>query len=308
MPASSFGLALSSSSASAAANVSAALANPFHLPLYGYDAADPAFSANPNSYSESSCSESAKAREESYKKIDGYPVRVYTKSDPCALEKMVVGIALQAEGVDESENEFLGSLRNVGTLGVTDTQTVEPVGSLLDSSVGVPCAAGTTDKGTEDGYNNGALINIRLCAVPGTHSSTTNPNDTKGQSQILVNSRVSSLWLNVVSSMKNDLNKSVIEFTSSFRSNLTQAGLYAAYNHGAGNPASPPGYSNHQLGAALDFKLDNNRNQASLCVTVNNICTPPNSDPVYDWLVANSTKYGIKQNSGEYWHWEPKGI
>lgn len=88
------------SRASAADSNSAAL-QAFGLPLYGYAADDPALSADPNSYTSAACAASAAAREASYNREPGELVAQYHQSDPCALEKMVVGIQLNSNGVTD---------------------------------------------------------------------------------------------------------------------------------------------------------------------------------------------------------------
>jgi endonuclease/exonuclease/phosphatase family metal-dependent hydrolase len=83
--------------------------NPHNIPLYGYTSEDKALSASPADamYSEDSCEQSAEAREESYT-LDRskYPIKMYTKSDPCALEKMAIGTFLYDMGVKDDPNSF----------------------------------------------------------------------------------------------------------------------------------------------------------------------------------------------------------
>ncbi|HEU0035070.1 MAG TPA: M15 family metallopeptidase [Kofleriaceae bacterium] len=75
---------------------------------------------------------------------------------------------------------------------------------------------------------------------------------------------------------------------SGFRTNERQAELYRAYREGYGNPAAKPGYSNHQLGRALDLMLRGD---------------------VYPWLVANAPRFGFRATvKGEPWHWEFRGV
>lgn len=56
---------------------------------FSYGFTDAELAANPEKYNEESCQQLHDAREESYGKVDEYPIMVYTKSDPCALEKVV---------------------------------------------------------------------------------------------------------------------------------------------------------------------------------------------------------------------------
>jgi murein DD-endopeptidase MepM/ murein hydrolase activator NlpD len=96
LPLSSFGTIFSGASVSAA---SAEAVNPFNMPLYGYAKDDPALSADPGIYTESYCEGTAAARAETFRSQTPGSIETYAVSDPCALEKMVVGTALNAEGI-----------------------------------------------------------------------------------------------------------------------------------------------------------------------------------------------------------------
>lgn len=75
---------------------------------FAYSFKEETYAANPNIYTKEACETMAKAREESYqagKDISAdFPIYVYTKSDPCALEKIVVaaGGAMFGGGTDEN--------------------------------------------------------------------------------------------------------------------------------------------------------------------------------------------------------------
>ena len=72
---------------------------------------------------------------------------------------------------------------------------------------------------------------------------------------------------------------------SGFRTYQRQAELYEDYLNGVGNPANPPGWSNHQNGIALDL----NTHDAG----------------VFGWLTKNAGKYGfVRTVPSEIWHWE----
>lgn len=92
----------SSISPQAHAISAATLANPMNITPYGYAVNSSAFTASPDTYTPAYCAASAKAREDSLKKTDGWPVPIYTKDDPCALEKMAVGSLLTADGVTDN--------------------------------------------------------------------------------------------------------------------------------------------------------------------------------------------------------------
>jgi len=101
LPFTSISSAISGSFASA--DTKAATINPFGLPLYGYALDDPSLTADPNTYTDDYCATSAKEREASRKVDPVTKIAVYTKTDPCALEKMVVGTELRANGVTDSK-------------------------------------------------------------------------------------------------------------------------------------------------------------------------------------------------------------
>lgn len=119
-----------------AATNSTATANPFGLPIYGYTASDPVFTADPSIYTEESCAISAQEREDSiitnHDEYRGYTI--YEKSDPCALEKMVVGSALVSEGVMDDKY----SLKLPGSASSTTGEIVSPTdeGAYVTSGFG----------------------------------------------------------------------------------------------------------------------------------------------------------------------------
>ena len=77
--------------------------NPFGIPVYGYAPGDPILTADPSTYTAEQCANFAKAREESYGKHDGQLVATYNVADPCALEMMAVGNALEYAGVTDDD-------------------------------------------------------------------------------------------------------------------------------------------------------------------------------------------------------------
>lgn len=74
---------------------------------------------------------------------------------------------------------------------------------------------------------------------------------------------------------------------SGFRSHEHQAELYKDWKAGVGNPAAPPGYSNHQSGRAIDINL---------------LGVPKET---YAWLIKNAARFGFRRTvAKEPWHWE----
>jgi hypothetical protein len=172
--------------------------------------------------------------------------------------------------------------------GTTETagETVD-MAKIFESSVSVACASGTKDIGVQDGYHDGKKVKIRTCAVsnfPSTSSESSN-------GLLVVNSRVSGVIYAMSAAAKED----GVDFSaaSGFRSMKLQECL-AAGGCGAAGPAATPGYSNHQMGLAIDF---------------NNVpsTAAPGSGPTWNWLAKNASKFGYKNFPDEAWHWSPTG-
>lgn len=171
----------------------------------------------------------------------------------------------------------------------------------------VPCAAGT-DYGVADGYSNGALTKIRVCRVAG----------------MVVNSQVSKQ----VNDMKNAWTAAGIPLAGgSFRTMDGQIAIYQSWCKRDGIVGSPPpypkapgksvrcpggaapGYSNHQMGFAIDFTCAGSLIPRKYSAASQNKC--------FQWLAANAGKYGFfeygygKTRDGstgyEGWHWSVNG-
>lgn len=93
--------------------------------------------------------------------------------------------------------------------------------------------------------------------------------------------------------MKNATQKEKIylKISEGFRTYKQQEYFYNCYinkNCNNGNKAAKPGFGNHQLGIALDLKLDPNKIEG----------------PVYKWLLKNANKFQFYQTlKEEPWHW-----
>lgn len=190
--------------------------------------------------------------------------------------------------------------------GMTDEATIQETagatveGDITESSVDIACAEGTEDAGIAEGWYRGEDIPIRLCDIPGT--TMIDPSDADGATMIRVNSRISGVYLGLTEKMRSDLGVDAIRVTDSYRSYARQAQYYADSYNGAARP----GYSNHQLGAAVDFQMPSG-NSLDKCVDVAGLCTL-SGDQYYDWLAAHGAEYGLVQLGFEYWHWQPSGL
>jgi hypothetical protein len=188
--------------------------------------------------------------------------------------------------LDEPTSQLAGTDDGVVIVGNTST---------------VPCVSGTTDAGEADGYSAGQKYRIRLCEIPGFTSASTE--DINGF--VRVNSTASGKWLQVFNQAKAaGINLTAI---GSFRTMSKQISLYGCYKSGdcnGGNEAAKPGYSNHQIGFAIDIDINTAGKDPSLTTCKAN----PGAYPTYKWLAANAPPLGIDAKvSSECWHWSVGG-
>ncbi|MFZ1484397.1 MAG: M15 family metallopeptidase [Candidatus Saccharimonadales bacterium] len=172
------------------------------------------------------------------------------------------------------------------------------VAELRKDSTGVACAAGTTDVGIQDGYTEGTLVKIRICAIPGIKSANGSLFAGDG-GNVVVNSRLSGAWLALAQKAKAD--GVTLTTNSGFRTMAAQQKVFER-NGRDSRAGATPGYSNHQMGLAIDFQGTRIINtSAQNCST--RVIDPGSS--VWTWLNNNTAAYGIKQYSAESWHWDP---
>lgn len=182
------------------------------------------------------------------------------------------------------------------------------VGDLRAASNTVPCAPGTHSLGIRTGYSNGAPVSIRLCTLRGFRSIA--PESTGGtryyvpgsRGDIIVNSRVSGAVLALFSfAQKRGV---TLRANSSYRSMRYQRALCAAdreCRHGNYIYVARPGWSNHQLGVAIDFSY--------IYGTGGRSCTQTRAvDPASrTWRLLDqyAHRFGYRQYAAESWHWDP---
>jgi hypothetical protein len=156
------------------------------------------------------------------------------------------------------------------------------VGDPYAPSDTMTCSVGT-DGGVQDGYRNNVLIKIRICNVQG----------------IQVNARIAAN----VDALLNAARGAGINFTGGgFRTMAGQIAarqanncpnIYTAPASTCSPPTAIPGYSNHQMGLAIDFVANGGIIQKG--------------SAGYNWLGANAAKYGLKNLPSEAWHWSVDG-
>lgn len=182
-------------------------------------------------------------------------------------------------------------------------------GATLTNTKGREVAAGTCDPRTKDlgpvdGYEGGAKRSIRVCAIPnlpssGKESTPGNEHYIEGaDNKAIVHSDISKNTYDMVEAAK--VQGVTMMAGSTFRTMGHQQDLYNCYQSGSCAVAAQPGFSNHQMGLAIDFNI-------SVCpTTIAGACAAP-GEPMWDWLNRNGSKFGFSQYSGEAWHWSTTG-
>jgi N-acetylmuramoyl-L-alanine amidase len=186
---------------------------------------------------------------------------------------------------------------------------VDPT-NLREDSSSVPCAEGTNDLGTQDGYTEvgGEVkkVSIKVCAVSNIQQRT--PVSVQGANgHVVVNSRVSGAFYKLAEAAQKD--HIDVTAVSSFRTmseQEEQCRQNSYCRNGDYRFVAKPGTSNHQLGMAIDFYHNGKGNDADNCDggRGSDPCTL-RGDPTWEWLKDNAGKFGMKQYSKEFWHWSP---
>ena len=186
-----------------------------------------------------------------------------------------------------------------------------PVGNVRADSTALVCSPGTKDLGEGEGYDEGRLIPVRLCAVEGlpntgTESTKGDPYYIDGSDGLtVVNARISG----AAAALVKRASKQGVDLVagSSFRTMKKQKALCQEDVTG-GCPAgdytltAQPGHSSHQLGIAIDFEQPS--------ATGGKTCATRASEPasaVWRFLNKNALNFGLKQYSAEAWHWDAYG-
>jgi hypothetical protein len=148
---------------------------------------------------------------------------------------------------------------------------------------------GSTQNGVDAvGYENGVPKNIKVVTV----------NDTNGKPVIKVNSEIADNVTKLIAAAK--AAGLTMSSDSSFRTNEEQQYLYNCYqtqqcNHGY--QAAKPGYSNHQMGYAIDFMCDSATESNESFGTTK----------CFTWLQQHAGEFGLKNLPSESWHWSRDG-
>jgi len=207
----------------------------------------------------------------------GMPVN--TTTNPCMLIKAATGALGGAYDQSNLTEEDLANLSGSEDSGASESAggTID-MATLYESSVDIACADGTEDAGVQDGYTDGNKVKIRTCTISNAPSAASDSVNGK----LVMNSRVSK----VVFDMFKDAKAAGVDTTvsSGFRTFATQQCL-AEGGCGSNGTATDAGYSNHQMGIAMDA-----------------------DGALNAWLQKNGEKYGFKWfGPGDDIHFSPNG-
>lgn len=166
---------------------------------------------------------------------------------------------------------------------------------LLQDSSNMKCPEGTKDAGTETGYYHNRAIPIRLCQITDYISSSNGP--------LLVNATIAPAFVGFLREMEEA--GYPVYVSSSFRTMAKQQQLYANSPGGAARP----GFSNHQMGAAIDlgdFPAAYTRHNCGGHTEERSCMYPGSGAQMERWKTAYSIgkKYGLYFHDEEFWHLE----
>ncbi len=184
------------------------------------------------------------------------------------------------------------------------------IGTMSSDSSSVSCFAGTRDLGVHDAYSAGTKIRARLCAIPGFKSSSDESRVgsayyvANANGDVIVNARAAGTVMGLYRAAVNS--GVAISATSSFRTMAHQQALCnddtGCRNGTSYSIVARPGYSNHQLGAAIDYTMSpHSPNSGATCTNGRDTMT---SNALWNFLNRNAARFGIRQYATEAWHWE----
>jgi hypothetical protein len=147
------------------------------------------------------------------------------------------------------------------------------------------------DGGVQDGYKDGKLVKIRICLIKGS----------TGKKDVDVNSQIAEKVYNFFKAAGSAGIKISAGGFRTMSEQISAGKTNGCYRNGSFNksncspPTATPGYSNHQMGLALDITDSSGG-------TIKN-----RSSKEYKWLLENAAKYGLYNLPSEAWHWSVDG-
>jgi hypothetical protein len=170
--------------------------------------------------------------------------------------------------------EEIGSSNQPSQTGAPTTTDV-----IAGDTSNLTCAAGE-DAGIGDGYKEGQLYKIRLCKVQGI---TVNAQIAANVDNMLNTSRAAGVVLSGGGFR-------TMEGQIQARKNNNCPDIFNAPASSCDPDTARPGFSNHQMGLAIDFKNCSSRGTAC-----------------HKWLANNAAQFGLKNLPSEPWHWSVDG-
>ena len=166
----------------------------------------------------------------------------------------------------------------------------------------IPCQGNVLGEQEVTGYRDGAAYRIRICLI-GLPDGSSGP---------WVNSQISEAY----SRMAQSAHASGISVRGGgFRTMESQIAarqrngcpdIYNAPASACRIPTARPGYSNHQMGFAVDMTAIPVSCPVEVVVGGQDFCQNP-SNPTWQWLTSHANQYGLYQLRTEPWHWSVDG-
>lgn len=249
-------------------------------PWYGY-ANKSELEEDPSKYDEEFCKKSAKERADSFKLVDDEVIPVFTKTDPCALDKATAAMLANAVGDNESPHAIKEIEEESG--GTTTIST-----SSSSDAIGEPEFDGYPENFEGWGnHKNGKIPSSELSPISFSSSQ-------------LIHKKAAVALEAMNEAYKKDSGVNLV-INEAYRDCQTQINYdtpgHPDYQGGRGYPARSLGCgSNHGWALAVDIN------------------TGDFSSPIYKWLANNAHKYGFVnppwartgswRGIKEPWHWE----
>ena len=158
----------------------------------------------------------------------------------------------------------------------------------------IPCEAGTLVDDMAEGYAGGELYTIRTCNVQGIVVNS----QISGEIDALINAARSVVgefggWGYRTMARQIELRRQESRLCGDDELPITEDEVFNAPSSSCSPPTARPGYSNHQMGLAIDFHV--------------NGAVIRSGSALFNWLVDNAESYGMFNLPSETWHWSIDG-
>ncbi len=259
------------------------LPNPFGTLRFGHPEGDTALNVDPTTLTNEYCSAFNEKWADDVEVDEATGMEVHKTGNPCLLYSAATSAA-GGKFSDEALNDSASSITS-GTDSTPAPTTPgnpnpgPPTGNTYDTST---CQAGTdvSPPGGADGYKNNQLYKIRICRVQGI---TVNAQISGDLDRLINAARAGGVNLG-----GGGFRTMQGQIDARKRNNCPD--IYTSPAKSCSPPTARPGYSNHQMGLAIDF---------SNCSTRSTAC--------YKWLASNAKTYKLINLPSEPWHWSVDG-